>query len=175
MVINTIVKALTIMQRNKSGAILALVIIALLASGLVAGRLLGLRLVESVVLNQNRLPLLLSQPVNQFYNVYSLINSGNMYSRLSGYYGLKDNRMIDEKFLTERFKTEKDPVVRRTLAWVLSFSEDPAPALKFYASIFPESDDSLKKELLRLMKRIDEAYYRDFVVKNRVNKALIPE
>ncbi|MBN2160861.1 MAG: hypothetical protein JW807_15840 [Spirochaetes bacterium] len=152
-----------------------LIIVALVAGGLAAGRLLGSRLLESVILSRTRFPLLLSQPVGQLNNVYALINSGNPFSRLSGYYALREKGMIDQKFVAERFKSEQEPAARRTLAWILSFSEDRSAALKFYASIYAESDDSLKKELLRIMKRLDKEYYRDFIEKNRVEKMLIPE
>lgn len=170
-----IMKAWLKIPGNKGKAAFFLLLFALLAAGFAAGRLLGHRLVEGVILGRQRLPLLLSQPVAQLTDVYALISSGNYFSRLSGYYALRENGMIDHAFLAERFKTEKEPAVKRTIVWALSFSGDTAAVLNFYAAVYPESDDSLKREILKLMKRLDEAYYLDFAARNRVGKTLLPE
>jgi hypothetical protein len=148
---------------------------ALLLAGYGAGLLIGNRFVESVILREGRFPLLLSRPVNQFYDVYSLINSADPFRRLSGYYSLVDNNMVNEQFIADRYGREQIPVVRRTLLWVLSHSKDSGKALKFYASIYNTADNSLKKDILRYMLRLDKKYTEAFIRENRIERALIPD
>jgi len=157
-----------------AGAVAALCALLMLA-GYGAGLLIGGGFVESILLREGRFPLLLSRPVNQFYDVYSLINSANPFSRLSGYYSLVDNNMVNEQFVADRYEREQVPVVRRTLLWVLSHAKDRDRAVKFYASIYGASDDSLKKDILRHMKRLDEKYFNGFVKENRIDPAMIPD
>ncbi len=153
----------------------AVLAIALALGGYGVGLLLGERFMESIVLREGRLPLLLSRPVNQFYDVYSLINSANPFSRLSGYYSLVDNSMVNEDFIAERYGRERFIVIQRTLLWALSKSRDRKKALKFYASVYPASDDSLKKDILRHMMRLDNNYYHSFILRNKVSPSFIPE
>ena len=130
---------------------------------------------ESILLREGRFPLLLSRPVNQFYDIYNLINSANPFGRLSGYYSLVENNMVNERFIADRYDREQLVVTRRTLLWVLSYAKDKRQALSFYASVYKNSDDSLKSDILRYMKRLDEKFYEGFVKENKVAHALIPE
>ena len=141
--------------------------------GYFTGRLLGNRFVENVVLQQGRFPLLLSRPVNQFYDIYTLINSNNPFSRLSGYYSLVDNKMINEQFLMERFRREQNEALSGSLLWILSFSRDNDAVVTFYASVYNNSSDSIKKRILSLMKRVNRDYYMKFIKKNNVDTKLI--
>ncbi len=162
-------------HRIKSVGGIAVLAVALALTGYGAGLLLGGRFMESIILREGRFPLLLSRPVNQFYDVYSLINSANPFSRLSGYYSLVDNNMVSEDFIAERYGKERFVVIQRTLLWALSRSRDRKKALKFYASVYPASDDSLKKDILRHMMRLDGSYYHSFILRNKVNPSFIPE
>jgi hypothetical protein len=163
------------LHKIKTAGGIAALCIALLATGYGAGLLIGNRFMESIVLKEGRLPLLLSRPVNQFYDMYSLINSSNPFSRLSGYYSLVDNNMVNEQFIADRYGREQFIVIQRTLLWVLSHSKDTGKALKFYASIYTTSDGSLKKDILRYMTRLDKKYYDGFIKANKVDPLFLPE
>jgi len=141
--------------------------------GYFTGRLLGNRFVENVVLQQGRFPLLLSRPVNQFYDIYTLINSNNPFSRLSGYYSLVDNKMINEQFLMERFRREQNEALSGSILWILSYSGDNDAVVTFYASVYNNSSDPIKKRILSLMKRVNKDYYMKFIKKNKIDVRLI--
>lgn len=149
--------------------------VALMAAGYGLGRLVGNKFMESILLREGRLPLLLSRPVSQFYDIYTLINSRNPFSRLSGYYSLVDSNMVNNQFITERYGREQLLVIKRTLLWVLSYTPDTAGALKFYSSIYASSDDSLKKDIARYMLRLDKRYYERFIKENKVAPSLAPD
>ncbi len=148
--------------------------IILAACGYFAGRGLGGRFMEVLLLDQARFPLLLSRPVNRFYDVHALIHSGNPYSRLGGYYGLADNGMINLEFLAERFRLEKEPAVRGAIAWIAAGSGDTDGVLRLYASVFPESSHQEKRRILELMRRVSNDYYLKFIKENRVGAGLLP-
>ena len=149
------------------------VFIASLLIGYAAGRMLGNRFVEDVVLQKARFPLLLSRPVSQFYDIYTLINSNNPYSRLSGYYSLVDNKMINEQFLMERFRREQNDALRGSILWILGNSSDRGGVVRFYTSVYDESSDTIKKRILGFMKRVDNDYYMKFIKKNRIDDGFI--
>lgn len=132
----------------------AILLAAVLLAGYGAGRVAGNRLVEGVVLGESRFPLLVSRPVGQFYDIYRMLNSRNPFSRLSGYYALVDNMMIDEEFLIERYGVERFPVTRKTILWALSFSENRRSVADFYRSVYGESDEEIKSEIRGHMKRV---------------------
>ncbi len=132
----------------------AVLMAAVVLAGYGAGRVTGNRLVEGVILGESRMPLLVSKPVGQFYDIYRLLNSANPFSRLSGYYALVDNMMIDEGFLIERYGVERFAVTRRTILWALSFSENSRKVADFYRSIYGESDGETQSEIRGLMKRV---------------------
>jgi hypothetical protein len=152
-------------QRIRNGACAVILLGVAITGGFFMGRSAGDRLVRGVLLRESKLPLLLSRPVYQFYDIYTLLNSGNPFSRLSGYYSLVDAKMIDIEFIRERYDREQVPVIRRTLLWVLGFSRDRAAALKFYASRYDTGDEETKKDILAMMKRLDPAFYGKFIKK----------
>lgn len=159
--------------KNKTIVICA-VLLLLPLIGYRAGRLAGGRMLAGIVMRESSFPLLISRPVTQFYDLYVLINSGNPFSRISGYYLLLDNNMIDEVFLLERYRKEELFAIRRTILWILGFSQDAGVVLRDYAALYNESDEPMKKEILALMKRKDRDYYRAFVRDGRVDKKLLP-
>lgn len=147
--------------------------IASLFMGYSAGRLLGSRFVEDILLQQARFPLLFSRPVSQFYDIYTLINSSNPYSRLSGYYSLVDNKMINEQFLMERFRHEQNDALRGSILWILSHSNDREGVVRFYTSVYDESSDNMKKRILGFMKCVDNNYYLKFIKKNKIDDSFM--
>jgi hypothetical protein len=161
-------------QKLKTGAIAAGILAAAMLAGFLIGRGAGNRFVSGILLRESRFPLLLSRPVYQFYDIYTLINSSDPFSRLSGYYSLVDANMIDLEFIRERYSQEQMPVVRRTLLWVLGYSKDRSAVLDYYASLYRTSDDDMKNVILAMMKRLDPDYHREFIKKNRVPAAPRP-
>jgi hypothetical protein len=145
----------------------------LILMGFIAGRFVGKGLVTNLILKDSMFPLLLSRPVNQFYDMYILINSRNPYTRLSGYYSLIDNKMINNQFLMERYQNEENYVIKRTILWILSFSEDSDSVLKFYSSIF-DKNDILLRDILVFMKHVNREYYTKFIEINKIDRKLLP-
>ncbi len=148
--------------KNRWAAYGAILLVAVFL-GYAAGRGLGSRLVERVVIGESRFPLLLAKPVGQFIDIYRLLNSDNPFSRLSGYYSLVDNRMIDEDFIIERFRAERLDVTRTTLLWILSFSRDADRVMDFYESIYSDSDVAIQAEIRRHMQRVNAVRYAEFL------------
>src|SRR4030067_1437562 len=64
----------------------------LLVFGYWSGRVIGTRFLLNLLSSDSLFPLLISRPVDQFYEIALLLNSRNPYSRLSGYYSLLDNK-----------------------------------------------------------------------------------
>ncbi len=159
--------------KNKIVMICAICVM-LTVIGYRVGRLAGGRMLADILMKESSLPLLLSRPVSQFYDMYVLINSGNPFSRISGYYSLMDNNMIDEQFLLDRYRKEEIFAIRRTILWVLGFSHDTGMVMRDYAALFKEADEPMKKEILALMKRKDRAFYAKFVRNNRINEKMMP-
>jgi len=156
-------------------AAIAGICLLLAGAGFYAGRVLGDRFVEDIVLGEGRLPLLLSRPVNRFYEVYTLIHSENRLSRLAGYYGLADNGIINLEFLAERFRLEQDPPLQAAIVWVAARSGDTDGVLRFYSSVFSDSSDSVKKRILGLMKGLNNDYFMKFIRDNRIDPGAMPE
>ena len=100
------------LQRLKTWAGAFCALSVLVSGGFFIGRGAGNRLMEGILLRETRFPLLLSRPVYQFYDIYTLLNSNNPYSRLSGYYSLVDANMIDLNFIRERYAREQVPVIQ---------------------------------------------------------------
>jgi hypothetical protein len=161
-------------QRLKTSAYILCVLAVTVSAGFFIGRGAGNRFVEGILLRESRFPLLLSRPVYQFYDIYTLINSQNPFSRLSGYYSLVDANMIDLEFIKERYAQEQVPVIRRTLLWVLGFSKERTAVLRYYASLYNSSDDDMKKDILAMMQRLDPAFHREFIKKNRATGGARP-
>ena len=159
--------------KNKIVSICAIGLV-LAIIGYQAGRLAGGRMLAGILMKESSFPFLLSKPVSQFYNMYVLLNSGNPFNRISGYYSLLDNNMIDEEFLLDRYRKEELFAIKRTIVWILGFSRDTGMVLRDYAALFKEADEPMKKAILELMKRKDRAYYLGFVRDNRIDKRLEP-
>jgi len=145
----------------------------LLVFGYWSGRFIGNRFLLNLISSDSLFPLLISRPVDQFYEIALLLNSRNPYSRLSGYYSLLDNKMINTQFLMERFQKEENYTIKRSILWILSFSDDTGDVLRFYSSIFSRNDP-LMKDILVLMKRIDRDYFMKFIEKNKIDNTVMP-
>ncbi|OHD69049.1 MAG: hypothetical protein A2W19_17510 [Spirochaetes bacterium RBG_16_49_21] len=81
--------------------------------------------------------------------------------------------MINTQFLMERFQKEENYTIKRSILWILSFSDDTGDVLRFYSSIFSRNDP-LMKDILVLMKRIDRDYFMKFIEKNKIDNTVMP-
>ena len=73
----------------------------------------------------------------------------------------------------ERFQKEENYTIKRSILWILSFSDDTGDVLRFYSSIFSRNDP-LMKDILVLMKRIDRDYFMKFIEKNKIDNTVMP-
>jgi len=145
----------------------------LILMGFMAGRGIGKGLISNLILKDSMFPLLLSRPIDQFYGMHILLNSPNPYSRLSGYYSLIDSKMINNEFLIDRYKNEDNFAIKRTILWILSFSEDSNGVLKFFSTIY-DKNDIITKDMLAYMRHIDKGYYAKFIEVHKIDKKLLP-
>ncbi len=124
--------------------------------GYVIGSFIGTIGLKDLVLHNKKLYLLLFKPSERFYEVYNKINSNNELKRLSGYYALLDNHMIDPIFLKRRYKIEKSLLLKRTILWLLSFATNKDEVISFYRKIYKNSSNAQKVDILQFYKRIAE-------------------
>lgn len=151
-------------NRPRNIAIIALIILAL---SFLFGAGIGRFLLGRLVTGQDALAFVMSRPTREFVVISRLVNSRSELDRLSGYYALLDNGMLDTGFFAERLQKEISPVVRRTIVWILGFSGNREEALSVLSAAFDSAGPRIKREVLLSMQRIDEKYYNDFVQKKR--------
>ncbi|MBN1534987.1 MAG: HEAT repeat domain-containing protein [Spirochaetes bacterium] len=112
------------------------------------------------------------RPAGEFFSVYSLINSPSELKRLSGYYSLMEYGHRDDAFLMERFSLERSPAVRRTIVWMLGFSEGSEQVTKFLMDAYPGSSGAVRDQILQSLSSVSPRHYRDFVKKNSIKNDL---
>ncbi|HEY1405084.1 MAG TPA: hypothetical protein VF857_00605 [Spirochaetota bacterium] len=75
---------------------------------------------ETSFLSQSSdLYMLVRYPAGSFLDTYRALSSSDPYVRIAGYYGAQEQRLATKTFLLDRFKSEKDPVVRKTIIMML--------------------------------------------------------
>lgn len=144
------------------------------AAGYGFGRVAGGRLIAWMVLGGKRFPLIIAQPLGRYYDIFSLINSTDPFSRLSGYYALREAGMMDDRFFMERYTLERITPIKRTLLWLVSFSRNPSRAVEWYASVYPSSEKSLQEDIVRWMYRLDPEFCTRFARDNKIDLSRIP-
>jgi hypothetical protein len=75
----------------------------------------------------------------------------------------------------ERFPREQNEALSGSILWILSYSGDTDAVVTFYASIYNNSSDPIKKRILGLMKRVNKDYYMKFIKKNKIDARLVPD
>jgi len=149
---------------------MAVMILALLAFSFLAGSVLGRYSIGQIVTRKPRYAIVLQRSARDLFTISRLLNSQSEMKRLSGYYGLYENQLIDTDFLVERLDKEASPVVRRTIIWLLGFSKDEKNALESLAGAYSSGNPLIREEVLRSMKRIDSDYYAEFLKKGSGGK-----
>jgi len=150
--------------------IIFLVLAGVLAAGYFFGRISGKIMLYNIVSGNSRASFLLYRPSSQFFKTYSLLNSEQELSRLSGYYSLLDNRIIDNTYLYERYELETSNAVKRTIIWVMGFSDDFESTLDIYEKVFSQSSRGIQNEIIGIIKREKEDYLNDFLKKIKTYK-----
>ena len=157
----------------KSILILLIISIILLFSGFFIGRSFGQYMFTDFLKGSSKLGLILYRPSLEYFTIFKLINSSDELERLSGYYSLLENRIIDEKFLNQRFLMEESILIKRTIIWILGSSESFIEIMEFYNKVYSGSNLQIKKEIIRIIKNRDEHYYHEFIKKNNIEKNVL--
>ena len=101
----------------------------------------------------------------KYYSVVYLLNSPDMLDRLAGYYGLADMRNIDEDFIFTRLDKEESPVIKKTLVWLLSHSNNKKSTFKRLEEIWDLQSDEVKAEILRTLQKLDDKAFKEFLLR----------
>ncbi len=149
-----------------------LLLIPAFMGGYYWGRYTGSYGVQKLVSGGEGLLFLLFRPAHQFFHTYSMLNSNSEVIRLSGYYSLLDNNIIDEDFLMERYRDEGSIPVKRTIIWLMGFSDDFEKIKGYFNTTYNESHTEVKREILRIIRRRNPDYYKKFIVIKKVSKDL---
>ena len=153
---------------------MAVMILISLAFAFLAGSVLGRYSIRKIVTGNPRYAVVLQRSARDLFTISRLLNSQSEMKRLSGYYGLYENQLIDTDFLVERLDKEASPVVRRTIIWLLGFSKDEKSALESLSGAYSSGNPLIREEVLRSMKRVDSNYYTDFLKKESGGKKGAP-
>ncbi|MBN2400949.1 MAG: hypothetical protein JXN64_00975 [Spirochaetes bacterium] len=157
---------------SKEILITILVFFMLLFTGYVIGRTAGTQIVKGLLKGERYVLMPYRLPFEYLYTA-NLLYSNDELRRLEGYYSLLDNRIIDPDLLIERFKQESD-LIKPVIIWLLGYSEDKDDALNFLSDEYAGSEQRIKKEILRTMKRLDESYFLDFTASHKINIKELP-
>jgi hypothetical protein len=149
-----------------------IIIMITVCAGYASGHMIGTELIKRFVTGRSGLLLLLSRPAYEFVQSASMLNSDSGFKRISGYYSLFENRNIDAAFLIERYRREGDEYIKRTIIWLLGYSDGNPGVLKFLSQEYKTAGESFKRELLKAMKKLSESYYIEFIKDNNVNNKL---
>ena len=149
-----------------------IIIMITACTGYASGHMIGTELIKRFVTGRSGLLLLLSRPAYESVQSASMLNSDSGLKRISGYYSLFENRNIDAAFLIERYRREGDEYIKRTIIWLLGYSDGSSGVLKFLSREYKAADERFKREILRSMKKLSENYYSEFIKDNNVNKRL---
>ncbi len=153
--------------------LLVLLVFLLFAVGYVLGDSIGTYLTKTLVLYERRYLLLLYRPAHEYIFLYDKLNDVNELNRLSGYYSLLEYKSIDNTFLIDRYKREKSPYIKRTIIWILGYSEDSSGTIDFFSSIYKGATPEIQLEILRTVKRMDESSLKQFIINQKVHKNIL--
>ena len=144
-----------------------IIALILLAVGYIMGGRIGFYAIEQAVFSNSAAVMLLYKPAYKFINTYRYVNADDSMKRLEGYYSLLENNMIDTSFLFERYEEEDQQVNKRTIIWLLGYSEEHSEVSQFFSNHYRSAANRLRKEMLRSLQRMGDDVFKDFV--NREN------
>jgi hypothetical protein len=156
----------------RGGVFFILLLVPVFIGGYYSGKLTGSYAVKKMVTDGGGIFFLLFRPAHQFFQVYRMLNSNSEVIRLSGYYSMLDNNIIDEEFLEKRYLDERSIPVKRSIIWLMGFSGDFEEIKKFFNEIYDESPREVKREILRIFQRRDPVYFKDFTGRKKGSREL---
>jgi hypothetical protein len=151
---------------NRKKTLILFVFLFILSAGLAFGQIAGSHIVSGL-LQGRRFVLLFYSPPFEYLRTASLLYSSEELKRLEGYYSLLDNKIIDNDLLFERYKQESE-FIKPVIVWLLGYSGEKDSVLKFISGEYANADQRVKKEILRTMKRLDKAYFNNFVPLHKI-------
>ena len=159
---------------DKIGNLKIIFLIFLLFSvGYIMGNSLGKHMIQSMILHDNRYIFLLYRPANEYIFLFEKLSDMNELNRLSGYYSLLEYKKFDNKFIIERFNMENSLYIKRSLIWILSYSDDSSSVIEFFSSIYNDSSLGIKQEILRSVKRLDGDLFDKFIAEQGVDRSML--
>jgi hypothetical protein len=152
-----------------------LIILLLTATGFLGGSAAGRGMLLGLFNSNASAVMLFFEPAMQYFVSFHMLNSSDEMKRLSGYYSLLDLDLIDSEFLGKRYEKEQNVAVKRTILWVLSYSDDHDEVFELFSALFPEEQDSLKREMLKSLKRMDEYFFLQFIEMHNIDTRFISD
>jgi hypothetical protein len=154
--------------------ILAIFLVVFLAIGMgFLGFYCGNKTIKQFLFANSIYPLFYPAYAQKYYSVVFLLNSPDMFDRLSGYYGLADMRNIDEDFIFSRFEHEENPVIKQTLIWLLSYSNNKKATFKRLEEIWDLQSDEIKSEILNTLEKLDYKAYKEFLTNKGIKHNML--
>ena len=141
-----------------------LVIISAIGIGFL-GFSCGNSTIKKFLFTKSIYPLFYPAYAYKYYSVVFLLNSPDMFDRLSGYYGLADMNNIDENFIFTRLDNEENPAVKKTLIWLLSYSNNKKSTFKQLEEKWDLQSDEIKLEVLQTLQKLDDKAFKEFLVR----------
>lgn len=145
-----------------------IIALLLLLGGYAAGSRIGFHVIEEAVFSGGATVMMIYKPAYKFISMYRSVNDNDEMKRLQGYYSLLENNMLDTSFLFKRFEEEKQQVNKRTIIWLLGFSEEHAEVSDFFSTHYRSANSRMRKEMLRSLKRMSDDVFRDFVIRENI-------
>ncbi len=138
--------------------------VLIFALGYQLGSILGGAMIKKMLLHQQRY-FFIYPPAQAYLTLYNRLNGKDELVRLSGYYALLDHRKIDTAFLFERYKREHTLFIKRTIIWVLGFSNRHREVIRFFTTIYEDAPLEIQDEILRSVRRLDSKQIHRFTPK----------
>ncbi|MDY6969230.1 MAG: hypothetical protein SVR08_11355 [Spirochaetota bacterium] len=143
--------------------------ILLIAGGYFIGNFSGNLLIKRFVIFRSPFVYLLYRPAYEYLYTIKVLASQDDLDRLKGYYSLWETKKIDEAFLIERYKKENSLLLKRSIIFILGFSNNKDIVSDFSTIIYKDSPWRIKMEILRTIKRLDGNLYIKFISDNKIN------
>jgi hypothetical protein len=138
--------------------------ILLLAAGLYTGQIIGKNSIKGGPSGIGPV-LVLFHPAGNYIDSVKLLNSGNPFKRLSGYYAYSQTGLIDFDYLYSRYMEEDLTVIKNTIIWAASQSSSSDDVIKFYSKIYNSANKRNRNLILNYIEKNDKEKYNDFIEK----------
>ncbi|MCU0847962.1 MAG: hypothetical protein MUD12_08765 [Spirochaetes bacterium] len=125
-------------------------------------------MIVNIITKNSTLPLILFKPAFEVYRTYTLVNSNEPLERLSGYYSMLDNNIINSDFLYDRLQKEKHDFIKRNIIWIMGQSDDLGATIRIYSSVYSSSEPAVRKEILSSLRKKGKGIYDEFIKNNKI-------